>query len=548
MSQPIPKVQKALVLQGGGALGAYEAGVFKTLYNRFIKPSNKSFDIVAGVSIGAVNASILVNHVIHNNNRWDQSVETLDSFWDSISSSPTIYDPLSWPLYLLDNNPILKGWFAYQDFFRKALEHYYNFFTESTKIMWQQEWPYIPIWRREDGPVINWSSWKENWREELPYILSYFLNWPDNYGPVASPETVRRYYSWKHFLLTGTPNVYTPFISQPDLRFFDMFSFYFPYNPYSILYRVGNEPLVRTIKNYWYPNAPPIKTSLDAKQPRLLLVSVDIQNGTSTTFDSYEKGKDEDGDAICRTVYGEDKTKYTIEYPEGIGMEHLDTSMAFHLRHKYPELDVKKVGEANSNSRPFWDGIYLSNTPLRELLQAYRDYWVKVRKLEDGIPKLQVFIVDLFPTAEKGTPEGFDEINDRQYDILFHDKTKYDEKVAHMVTDYVNIGKRMSNLLDDAINTIKDADKKKALQKEYHEFLQSKAKSMTRDGKERIYDDLLKGHFEVEVIRIERSEDHNTDIYGKAFDFSRNTIEKLKEEGEKDTENILNNKYPNLSW
>jgi NTE family protein len=132
--------------------------------------------------------------------------------------------------------------------------------------------------------------------------------------------------------------------------------------------------------------------------------------------------------------------------------------------------------------------------------------------------------------------------------ILFHDKTKYDEKVAHMVTDYVNIGKRMSKFLEDAINTITDSDKKKALQKEYEEFLHSKAKSMTRDGKERIYDDLLKGHFEVEVIRIERSEDHNTDIYGKAFDFSRNTIEKLKEEGEKDTENILNNKYPNLSW
>jgi NTE family protein len=546
MSHTIPKEQKALVLQGGGALGAYEAGVFKTLYNRLIKPSNKSFDIVAGVSIGAVNASILVNHVIHNNNRWDRSVETLDSFWNSVSSSPTMYDPLSWPLYLLDNNPMLNGWFAYQEFFRKALEQYYSFFTESTKIIWQQEWPYIPIWRREEGPIISWISWKEKWREELPYIIGYFLNWPDNFGPVASSEAIRRYYSWKHFLLTGTPNVYTPFIAQTDLRFLDMFSLYFPYNPYSILYRVGNEPLIRTIKKYWYPNAPPIKTSFD--QPRLLLVSVDIQNGTSTTFDSYEKGNDEDGDAICRTVYGEDKTKYTIEYPEGIGMEHLDTSMAFHLRHKYPELEVKKAGEAKSNPRPFWDGIYLSNTPLRELLQSYRDYWVKVRKLEDGIPKLQVFIADLFPTAEKGKPEGFDEINDRQYDILFHDKTKYDEKVAHMVTDYVNMGKRMSKFLEDAINTIKDSDKKKALQKEYEEFLHSKAKSMTRDGKKRSYDDLLKGHFEVEVIRIERSEDHNTDIYGKAFDFSRNTIEKLKQEGEKDTENILNNKYPNLSW
>jgi predicted acylesterase/phospholipase RssA len=30
----VPKVQRALVLQGGGALGAYQAGVFKSLYEK----------------------------------------------------------------------------------------------------------------------------------------------------------------------------------------------------------------------------------------------------------------------------------------------------------------------------------------------------------------------------------------------------------------------------------------------------------------------------------------------------------------------------------
>jgi hypothetical protein len=142
-----------------------------------------------------------------------------------------MYDPLSWPLYWLDNNPILKGWLAYQEFFRKALAEYYKFSIESTKIIWQQEWPYIPIWRREKWPFVNWLSWKENWREELPYSWGYFLFWPDNYGPVALPEAVRRYYSWKYFMLRDTPNVYTPLIPQPDLKFFDMFSLYFPYNP-----------------------------------------------------------------------------------------------------------------------------------------------------------------------------------------------------------------------------------------------------------------------------------------------------------------------------
>jgi NAD(P)H-flavin reductase len=47
-------MENVLILQGGGSLGAYECGVFKVLYEQNIK-----FDIVAGTSIGAVNASII---------------------------------------------------------------------------------------------------------------------------------------------------------------------------------------------------------------------------------------------------------------------------------------------------------------------------------------------------------------------------------------------------------------------------------------------------------------------------------------------------------
>lgn len=159
----------------------------------------------------------------------------------------------------------------------------------------------------------------------------------------------------------------------------------------------------RTIKKYWHPDASHIKTSLDAKEPRLLLVSTDVQNSTSVTFDSYEKSDDEYGKAECRTVYGEEKTKYVIEYSEGIGMEHLDTSMAFHQRLRYPTLMVKKHNSGGRREeRPFWDGIYLRNTPLREVIQAHRDYWFKVRGLKQDIPKLKVYIVDLYPIEEKG--------------------------------------------------------------------------------------------------------------------------------------------------
>lgn len=49
-------LRTALVLQGGAALGAYEAGVLKAL----LEPPGRTFDIVTGCSIGAVMAAILV--------------------------------------------------------------------------------------------------------------------------------------------------------------------------------------------------------------------------------------------------------------------------------------------------------------------------------------------------------------------------------------------------------------------------------------------------------------------------------------------------------
>ena len=66
----IPKEQRALILQGGGSLGAYEAGAFRAIYEHFIEEDNKVdgslFDIVAGTSSGAINAAVLVSYVARN--------------------------------------------------------------------------------------------------------------------------------------------------------------------------------------------------------------------------------------------------------------------------------------------------------------------------------------------------------------------------------------------------------------------------------------------------------------------------------------------------
>ena len=66
-------VENVLVLQGGGSLGAYECGVYKTLAKNNIK-----FDIVSGTSIGALNGAIIASQ---SYNSIKDSAKELENFW-----------------------------------------------------------------------------------------------------------------------------------------------------------------------------------------------------------------------------------------------------------------------------------------------------------------------------------------------------------------------------------------------------------------------------------------------------------------------------------
>lgn len=72
------KTESVLVLQGGGSLGAYECGVYKSLYKHGIE-----FDILAGSSIGAINTSIIT---AGQNGNKDVSL-LLEDFWLSLSEN-----------------------------------------------------------------------------------------------------------------------------------------------------------------------------------------------------------------------------------------------------------------------------------------------------------------------------------------------------------------------------------------------------------------------------------------------------------------------------
>ncbi|SLN63204.1 DUF3734 domain-containing protein [Oceanibacterium hippocampi] len=75
-SKPTVDAEKTvLVLQGGGALGAYQAGVFEELTTTGHTP-----DWIAGISIGAINAALIAG------NPPEQRIERLRAFWEKLSS------------------------------------------------------------------------------------------------------------------------------------------------------------------------------------------------------------------------------------------------------------------------------------------------------------------------------------------------------------------------------------------------------------------------------------------------------------------------------
>jgi NTE family protein len=69
--------QTALLLQGGGALGSYQAGVYEALAEANLHP-----DWVAGISIGAINAALIAG------NPPERRVEKLREFWEAVSTPP----------------------------------------------------------------------------------------------------------------------------------------------------------------------------------------------------------------------------------------------------------------------------------------------------------------------------------------------------------------------------------------------------------------------------------------------------------------------------
>ena len=466
MSQENDNCQRTLVFQGGGALGAYEAGTYQHIYRKVSQenPDGRLFDIIAGTSIGAINSSVLVGHYLKNNS-WVGSAEKLLEFWEGLMC-PTIADGL---------------------FVRNSLV--------------SNSWNYLRIF---------------------------------NQG-IADAESARRFWSIFEFAFSplGVTNMYKS-IPQMGSKFLNPFTDFLPW------WRYDYTPL----RNYLSEFIDfPIKTSLEKGQPRLLLTSVDIQDYTTpVVFDSYEKlhdapvnrnskakgDGDRKGNGRRYSEYGNSENRHIVYY-DGIGPDQVLASALGKYAIDHPHIEDSITG----TMRQLWDGGYLSNTPLRELLTAHRNYWMKYLRKNRGnknqpfiqAPELEVYIINLHPLAPKDIPQDKDLIDDRESDILFHDRTTYDEQVAYAFTDFVDMTSELVELASS-----------NGLSKNVEEILEKKAKSISRVGEYRFttYRDLFLGKPRIsKVWRIDRLE--STDAtFGKITDFTPSTIRKLIESGQID--------------
>lgn len=145
--------ETVLVMQGGGSLGAYECGVFKALSKHGIK-----FDIVAGTSIGAVNAGIVAG------SKSGHPEKDLEAFWLDVAETIT---PSLMPDYL-----------------RAFMSSLYGAFYGNPRI-------FSPIWSMAANTNIG----------SLPY------QWPYLYDLLVLKKTLQNYVDFSKLDGKNTPRL-----------------------------------------------------------------------------------------------------------------------------------------------------------------------------------------------------------------------------------------------------------------------------------------------------------------------------------------------------
>jgi NTE family protein len=179
-------VENVLVLQGGGSLGAFACGVFKALVKM-----NVRIDIVAGTSIGAVNAAIIVG------SKSDHPEKELENFWIEVAeSSPNIIPDI----FVLDYDNNARKYVSKKISAASANAAMFGVPKMFTPVWWR----WLPWNHYEDDD--NNKIYDRNKREQQEHYYDFLnpRNWTYFYDHSQLAKTLDRYIDYKKLNLAAT--------------------------------------------------------------------------------------------------------------------------------------------------------------------------------------------------------------------------------------------------------------------------------------------------------------------------------------------------------
>ena len=390
-------IENVLILQGGGSLGAFGCGVFKALAK-----SNVKIDIIAGTSIGGLNASIIAG-----SKGEDHPENALEQYWLELGEGRSAN--LS--------SPFMEGLARYP-------------------IPTLTPLPPPPTTRTTDHSTMTHIS-------QVKSVISFYTS-----------------------AIYGNDKIFVP-RWRPEFAFRD--PEYFTPNKWTYLY--DHSPLVKTAEKYIDYN----KLRPNGKSnSRLIITAVNVMTAEPLIFDSAK---------------------------QQITSKHILAATGY-PSYYFPWAEVEKGVYA-------WDGSLLSNTPLREVIDA------------SPVKDKRVFLVENYPKRCDTLPDNLQEVQHRARDIMFSDKTLHSVQMSKAITYYLRLINDLYKMLEDQFSS----EKKEEIEK--FEKIRARYKKVSEEhGAE-----IKRVHY------ITRSEPFPS-LYENA-DFSVDTIKASIKDGELKTNQIL---------
>jgi NTE family protein len=321
-------IENVLILQGGGSLGAFGCGVYKALANSHVK-----IDIIAGTSIGGVNASIIAG------SKEDHPERTLEQFWLELA----------------------------------------------------------------EGSNANLNSPFLEWLTGYPIPTPAVIPMTDQSSHISQAKSIMSFHS---SAIYGNNKIFVP-RWRPEFAFTD--PQYFTPNKWTYLY--DHSPLVKTVEKY---------IDFNKLQPagkpnaRLIITAVDVLTAEPLIFDSAK---------------------------QQITPKHILAATGYPTYY-FRWVEVEKGVYA-------WDGSLLSNTPLREVIDA------------SPVKDKRVFLVENYPKKCDTLPDNIQQVQHRARDIMFSDKTLHNIQMSKAITYYLKLIDDLYMMLEDHFSSVKKEDKEK---------------------------------------------------------------------------------------